>query len=214
MPTVATLPDTRTHSCVFAYFKSVGTLAIRQLSHGAGGWSIRFSIDRFGDEDRRGALATNLDLDGRVDLGEFRRHIPHPDANAERRALRAAHDFSDFRRPQPSAPDWVVGTRRGRPVRHLERHKLLARTLGLLLGQHGAAYEIALVQGNEEAHARLDGSGILVQFVAVKGVADLGAQRVARAQPGRFQPAGLAGSEQLVPNRLNASARGHDFKSI
>src|SRR5664279_4306469 len=118
MPTVATLPDTRTHSCDFAYFKSDGTLAIGQLRQGPGGRSIRFSIDRFRHNDRRGAFATDFDLDGRVHLGEFRRHISHPDANAERRTLCAAHDFADFRRPRARAPDWVVRARRGRPVGH------------------------------------------------------------------------------------------------
>src|ERR1035438_3156202 len=62
MPTVATSPATRTHSCDFAYFKSVGTLAICQLRQGRGGWSIRFSIDRFGHQDGRGALVTDFDL--------------------------------------------------------------------------------------------------------------------------------------------------------
>src|SRR5664279_4537376 len=80
MPTVATLPDTRTHSCVFAYFKSEGMLAISQLRQGPSVRSIRFSIDRLGHEDGRGTLAPNLDLDRRVHFGELRRHISHPDA--------------------------------------------------------------------------------------------------------------------------------------
>src|ERR1035437_5535850 len=75
MPTVATLPDTRTHSCDFAYFKSEGTLAIGQLSQGAGGRSIRFSIDRLGDEDRRCALATDFNLHGSIRLAKLWRHI-------------------------------------------------------------------------------------------------------------------------------------------
>src|ERR1017187_7336475 len=86
MPTVATLPATRTHSCDFAYFKSEGMFSISQLRQGLGVRSIRFSIDRLRHQDRRGALATNLNLDGRIHLGKLRRHIAHPDANAERRA--------------------------------------------------------------------------------------------------------------------------------
>src|ERR1019366_5178889 len=146
MPTVAALPDTRTHSCDFAYFKSEGTLAITQLSQGAGGRSIRFSIDRLRHQDCRRALATNLDLDGRIHLGKLRRHIPHPDANAQRRTLRAPDDLSDLRCSRACAPDCVVRARRGRSVRHLERDELFARAFGLLLSQHGAANELALIQ--------------------------------------------------------------------
>src|ERR1035437_479057 len=214
MPTVATLPETRTHSCVFAYFKSEGMFSISQLRQGPGVRSIRFSIDRLRHQDRRGAFAANLDLDGRIDLGKLRRHIAHPDANAERRALRAAHDFADFRCARASAPDWIVRTRRCRPVRHLKRHELLVRALGLLLGQYSATDELAFVQRDEEAHARLDRGGVFVQFVAVKRVANLRAQRVARAQPGRFQPVGLARDEQLMPDRLDVLARCHDLKPI
>src|ERR1017187_3360147 len=179
MPSVATLPDTRTHSCDFAYFKSEGTLAISQLSQGAGGRSIRFSIDRLGDEDRRGALTTDFNLNGSVHLGKLRRHIPHPDANAKGRALRTASHLADLRRSRTRAPDRVVRARRCRAVRHFERHELFARAISLLLGQHGSADELALIQRNEEAHARLDGSGVLVQFMAVKWVTNFGAQCVA-----------------------------------
>src|ERR1035437_3166865 len=156
MPTVATLPDTRTHSCVFAYFKSEGTLAIKQLSQGVGGRSIRFSINWLLDEDGGGALAPDFDLHGRSRLRKFRRHIPHPNAHAKRRALRATGDLSDLRRSGTCAPDWVVRARWGRPVGHLERHELLARAFRLLPGQHRATDELALVQNHKEAHARLD----------------------------------------------------------
>src|ERR1017187_5833065 len=96
MPTVATLPETRTHSCVFAYFKSEGTLAIRQLSQRAGGRSIRFSINWLRYEHCRGALAPDFDLDGRAGLRRCRWHIPHPNAYSQRRALRATCDLSDL----------------------------------------------------------------------------------------------------------------------
>src|ERR1039458_1334221 len=75
MPTVATLSVTRTHSCVFAYFKSKGTLAIKQLSQGVGGRSIRFSINWLRDEHRGGALAPDFDLYGRAGLRKRGRHI-------------------------------------------------------------------------------------------------------------------------------------------
>src|ERR1039458_7274884 len=100
MPTVATLPDTRTHSCDFAYFKSKGTLAIKQLSQGVGGRSIRFSINWLWDEHRGSALAPDFDLHGRAGLRKRGRYIPHPDANAKRRALCATRHLSDLRRSE------------------------------------------------------------------------------------------------------------------
>src|ERR1022692_1947908 len=83
MPTVATLSVTRTHSCVFAYFKSKGTLAIKQLSQGVDGWSIRFSTDWLRDKHRGSALAPDFDLYERAGLRKRGRHIPHPDANTK-----------------------------------------------------------------------------------------------------------------------------------
>ena len=90
-------------------------------------------------------------------MREFRRHIAHSDADAERRALRPADDFSDLRRPRTGAPDWIVRAGRGGAVGHLERDELLARAFGLLLGEDGAANELAFVQSHEEAQAGLDG---------------------------------------------------------
>src|ERR1039458_2147313 len=113
MPTVATLPDTRTHSCVFAYFKSKGMLAIKQLRQAVGGRSIRFSINWLRDEHRGSVLAADFDFHGRAGLRECRRHIPHADADAKRRALRATGDLSDLSRSRTRAPDGIVRARWG-----------------------------------------------------------------------------------------------------
>src|ERR1041384_3286308 len=43
MPMVATPPETRTHSCGLAYFKSAGTFDMRLLSQGVRLGSMRFS---------------------------------------------------------------------------------------------------------------------------------------------------------------------------
>src|ERR1035437_2780846 len=214
MPTVATLPATRTHSCVFAYFKSEGMLAIKLLSQGVGGRSIRFSINWLRDEHRGGALATDFDLHGRAGLRKCRRHIAHANADAKRRTLRATGDLADLSCTRTRAPDCIVRARWSGPVGHLERHELLGRALRLLLGENGATDEFALVQGHKEAHPGLDAGGVPIQFVAVERVTHFRAQRVARAKTGRLQPVWLAGSEQLIPNRLDALARGNDFKSI
>src|SRR5512136_1536918 len=61
MPMVALLPETRTHSCVLAYFKSFGTFAIGSLRQGRGEWSIRFSVDGLGHDQRRGAASADFD---------------------------------------------------------------------------------------------------------------------------------------------------------
>src|ERR1700720_838849 len=60
MPTVATSPDTRTHSCDLAYFKSPGTFVMAPLSQGVNRRSIHFSKNRLRDDDRGGAFAANL----------------------------------------------------------------------------------------------------------------------------------------------------------
>src|ERR1035438_8361113 len=153
MPTVATLPDTRTHSCDFAYFKSKGTLAMKPLSQGVGGRSIRFSINWLRDEHRGGALATDFDLHGRAGLSNCWWHIAHANADTKRRALRATGDLSDLRRPRTRAPDGVLWARWGRPVGHLECHELLGRAFRLLVGQNRAADELALVQSHKEARS-------------------------------------------------------------
>src|SRR6266567_6196573 len=62
MPTVASAPDTRTHSCDFAYLRSLGMFDMWQLSQGLDPWSIRFSVNRFGDNCGGGALSTDFDL--------------------------------------------------------------------------------------------------------------------------------------------------------
>src|SRR5579871_4038863 len=109
MPTVPMSPLTRTHSCEAAYFKSEGTFAIKleELRQGGWVWSISFSVKRFGRGDRRGLLAADLDLDGGAGLGELGFHVAHADADAERWAVRAAHNFADGRGAGTGAPDRI-----------------------------------------------------------------------------------------------------------
>jgi hypothetical protein len=49
-----------------------------------------------------------------------------------------------------------------------------------------AAVEFALVERHEKPEAGFDGRGLLVQFMAVKRVANFRAQRVARAEAARL----------------------------
>src|SRR5581483_8549971 len=116
MPMVAVSSLTRTHSCVFAYFKSAGMFAMVRLSQGKPVWSNRFSIQRFGCHHRVGPLAANFDGDGHLRLGKFRFHVAHANPNSQGRALRAARHFADLRRPFSGTPDGIMRTRRRRPI--------------------------------------------------------------------------------------------------
>src|SRR5437899_1016695 len=82
MPTVASTPDTRTHSCDFAYFRSLGMFDMRQLSQGLDLRSIRFSVNRFGHNHGRSAFSADFNLKRRRRCGTLWRYIAHADANA------------------------------------------------------------------------------------------------------------------------------------
>src|SRR6185436_14251948 len=60
MPTVAVSPDTRTHSCDFAYFRSAGTFELIILYRLVG-----TAINGFRHDFGRRAFAANLDFDFR-----------------------------------------------------------------------------------------------------------------------------------------------------
>src|SRR6266850_2745402 len=62
MPTVASAPDTRTHSWDFAYFKSAGMLAIAQLSQGLHTRSMSFSINWLCHHHGRGTLPADFNF--------------------------------------------------------------------------------------------------------------------------------------------------------
>src|SRR5215471_5502420 len=107
MPTVATPPAARTHSCDFAYFKSEGMFAICKLSQGLRQRSISFSIDWPGHNHRPGAFATDLNFDRGLHLRVFRRHITHPNADAQRWTLCPADYFADLCSRRLCAPNRV-----------------------------------------------------------------------------------------------------------
>src|SRR6266571_6949998 len=75
MPTVASAPDTRTHSCDFAYLRSLGMFDMRQLSQGLDPRSIRFSVNRFGHNHRRRALSADFNLNRCCRCGELRHYV-------------------------------------------------------------------------------------------------------------------------------------------
>src|SRR5579884_2408667 len=146
MPTVAVSPLTRTHSLDFAYLKSEGMLDMGKLRQGWWIWSIRFSIDGLGHDDRSVTFAANLNFNRRLRLGKFRLHVSHADADVQRRALRAADDFADGRGICAGAPDGIMRARRRGFISHLKRNRFFADTLCLLLRQNRAPNEISLVE--------------------------------------------------------------------
>src|SRR6266699_2536662 len=82
MPTVASAPDARTHSCDFAYLRSFGMFDMRQLSQGLDLRSIRFSVNRFGHYHSRRAPSAHFNLKRRCRCGELQRYVAHADADA------------------------------------------------------------------------------------------------------------------------------------
>src|SRR5579883_2966880 len=112
MPMVAVSPLTRTHSCDLAYFKSEGMLDIGKLSQGGPIWSIRFSIDRFGNDHGRITPPPDFNFNRRLGPVKLRLHISHADADVQRRALRAAGHFTNRSGMRARARDGIMRARR------------------------------------------------------------------------------------------------------
>src|ERR1051325_4523988 len=177
IPIVAVSPATRTHSCDFAYFRSEGMFCIliflfllisshtfsattlsclhaRPLTHltpfNLFNPRPRLPIDRLRHDYRRRALPANRNLHCRPGPARFGRHITHPDADAQRRALRPAGDFAESR--PVGAPNRIVRARRRRPIRHLEGDEFPGGAFGALPEHDLAAAKFALaLQRDEEA---------------------------------------------------------------
>ena len=65
---------------------------------------------------------------------------------------------------------------------HLERDKFLFHADHFLLRENRATDKFAFVERHEKSYARFNRRGVLVQFVAVKRIADFRAQRITRAR--------------------------------
>src|SRR6266542_6319273 len=174
----------------------------------------RFAVNRLGNHGGRETFSADFDSDGCARLRELRWHVSHADAEAQRRALGAADDFADGFCPVACAPGRVIRPGWGAFVGHFERDALLADHFFLLFGQDRTADKLALVERDEESEAGLDRGGGFVEFVAVEGIAHLGSQGVARAEAARFEAEGLTAFQDFVPDRLDGSRRGNDFKTV
>src|SRR5262249_55440379 len=113
-----------------------------------------------------------------------------------------------------TGPDGILGARRRATVRGLEGDAFFLHAAGFLFRQNGATDEIALVERDKETDAGFDGSGVFVEFVTVERVADLGAERVARAQPGGHEPERPPELKHFVPNALDGRVFAGDFKAV
>src|SRR5262249_34400550 len=138
MPMVTMSPAGRTHSCDFAYLRSAGTFAIRELSQGLRWRSIWFSIEGLGRDQCPGAFAANFNFDTHLRFRMLRPHVSHANPNTQGRTLCTANNLADLRRIRLRTPNRVARTRRGRPLCHLERDQFPAYPAGFLLGQDGS----------------------------------------------------------------------------
>ena len=74
--------------------------------------------------------------------------------------------------------------------------------------------KFAFVERHKKSQPGLDGRGVLVQFMAVKRIANFRAQRVARAEAAGLDAERLADGENFVPNLPDGLVGADDFKSI
>ena len=110
-------------------------------------------------------------------------------------------------RPLPGRR-WRRRSRRARcAVQHLEADQCALNAALLLLDQHVAAEEFALVGFADPAEAGFPERGGLVNFVAVEAHAGFEAQRVARAEAAGKQSFSRAAVEKIVP-RFARNVRG------
>src|SRR5512140_2764292 len=157
IPTVASVPDTRTHSCDLAYFKSFGTFAINlkvlSFRQVASAPSIRFSVDRLRHHECRRTRAADFDLKRRLGFRELRWNVSEANTRAERWALGAAHGLPHASGLRSRAPNRVTRTWRRRSPGHLECRQLPSRSVRLLPRQHFAAREVAFLERDKESES-------------------------------------------------------------
>src|SRR6266852_4487738 len=93
MPTVAISPEMRTHSCDFAYFKSVGIFDIEyRVWKCPGAASIWFAENRFLNNDSTGAFAPDFNFYRGLGLCKFNRNVAEADSGVQRGTLSATDD--------------------------------------------------------------------------------------------------------------------------
>ena len=111
-------------------------------------------------------------------------------------------------------PDRILRPRRRGFPNHLECDEFFPRAVDFLFRENGAAIEFVFVERDKKSQPGLDGRGLLVQFMAIKRVADLGAQGVARTEAARFDAEWLPGGKQSIPNVPDGFVRTDDFESV
>lgn len=160
-----------------------------------------------------GFFAADFDLDGFAEFGMGGGDVAHADAEVHGGALGAADDFADLL-GAVGGPDRVMGAGRGGSVGHFEGDQGFFDVAFFLFEKFFAAGEFAFFEGDETGEAGFDGGGLFVEFVSVEGVANFGAQGVARAEAGGFDAVGFAGLEDAIPDGFDDFGGGDEFETI
>src|SRR5205807_522928 len=99
-------------------------------------------------------------------------------------------------------------------VGHFKSCQLLPGPALLLLDQRVSSDKISFVEPANPAQTSLEQGCFFVEFVAVKRVRRLEAQRVSRSEPRRDQALGFARGQQPVPHLLRFRRRKVKLKAV
>src|SRR5665213_1796009 len=97
-------------------------------------------------------------------------------------------------------------------ARHFEGNQFLFHTVRLLSGKNGSSDKFSFVQRDEKSDARFNRRGVLVQFMAVKWIADFRAQSVTRTEAARLDSERRAGFEDFIPDMPDRLVGADNFK--
>src|SRR5437762_336361 len=193
MPSVASSPSTRAQSCSAWYLRSSG--------YDSAANSALLLVDGFGDDERSAVAAAHVDRKLGPDLRQGGRHVAHADSDLEHRRVRAGgHDTAAVDR-HPLARDRLLA--------HHERDELPLRALRLDAAQLVRAGEVR-VERARPPQACGDRVRLGRDVVPVQRVADLEAQRVARAEPARLRTA----RDDRVPQRDGILGGTHELDAL
>src|SRR5690606_35600728 len=155
-------------------------------------------------------LVTDHDLDGGARLRCFGRDVCHADTLPRGRADDAArHDTARL-----TVDAHAVAVPREAALLHHEADAFLPAAAPLQLRERAPADEVALVELDDPAEARLERRVVLVEVVAVQRVAHLEAERVTGAEADRQDAVVRAGEEKPAPEGHRVVRRDVQLEAI